>query len=744
MDPAGSATLAEANTSFASGVARFSSGIIKTKGRYVLVKTYVSQAESKFKYVGYDEIFVSKGAFDPQSISVESKGTLSKKQLDIPAEIMGYRLRPPNWVKISKEHPLYFSLAPMQMLGDDEFHLSTDGVYVLTFSPLKNTRDAISAIEFSVEIPESIEILSYNSFHKFKKTSITRDGKPYNLCAFQIKEEVFKSYMNYPYLVVKSEAQPGLIGNAFYQYSYSSGGKKFSHDGAFLLIVDPKITAPVPKRFMTGFWLPYQTQYFDNLGDVLDQLVGFYSQVGFNYLLGSGGPETFQTGKKYGFTVLKEGVINNGLMLSGYKTPESDRFIYHEAKTRPYEGVCPTLLYTDATYRNLIKERIAETLRVAHHVYANWEPFMFQKQGCVCERCKNEYGKFNKLSEASLALMWPSVVTNLKSEEHNRFSSYQYASIIRLCQSLTREVGEQMKLTYQPNFVIAFEPGYVEPGNPWYLAHDHHAFYQDIDAAIMWFYPNTVSLTGFDPKSIYANNLTPLLPAFRNFKNVRLESKSPRLGSPKTLFMATEYFDLEAVLPKDFYFTSLLCFFDGLEGYGTWSFHFKADARMLSLNAKANQVIAQLEDLVLDAEKTTNTSVVIISPVPEKIGNKSVTLSVVRSFKNQGNFLVALGNDYPHAIYAELKIKNLEPGNYRLYDKIGSEVYQKEDGLGFTEKELALGVLIRVRGKEWAALKVTTEREVGNTISINKKNLEEKLLVETPKLKEFLNEMGSL
>ncbi len=365
---------------------------------------------------------------------------------------------------------------------------------------------------------------------------------------------------------------------------------------------------------------------------------------------------------------------------------------------------------------------------------------MFQKLGCVCDRCREEYKAFTKKSESEM-VNWTDAVTNKESDEHNRFSSYQYANIIRRIQSLTREAGDEMKLDYKPDFVIAYEPSYVTPGHSWARAHDHQAFYKDIESAIAWSYPNTVYLTSFSRAGIIGNTLTPLIADFANINRVRRESGhagGPRM--PRTLFMATEYFDEQAVLPRDFYMTALLCFFDGLEGYGTWQYHFMQDGRYIALKARANGIISALEDAVLDGQRTDAANAVIVSPVPKTIGGKEVTLSITRSFLYKGNMLVAVANDYPYPMYLNCMIQGIAAGKYRLYDSIGKRVYQKDDGSGYSPAELAAGVLIRIDGKEWAAFTIRPS-EIGEFEPMTKSMTAKQLHDSLPRLNALLSDI---
>ncbi|MFA6104855.1 MAG: hypothetical protein WCV67_21020 [Victivallaceae bacterium] len=693
---------------FAAGVREYGISGLKTRGRYVMVRTYGSGVGKAFpNYVGYDEIFVIDGNFALSEAVRDESAAIGLKALDIPANVLGYRINPPDLQKMAQQQPMYMALAPTQFIGDNEFHLSVGGVHALTFSPLISNGKTITDTRFECELPSSIELLGYHRESKLISTTpVTKNGNPYLKYSFVIPKltDFAKSYSEQLYLIVSSKSTAtGKAGDAYYQYSYNTDGKKYDRSDSFAVIVDQQISAREPKRFITGYWLPYQSRFLSN-PEATDKITGFYHALGFNCQNGGNlSPESSRACRRNGITLYGGSGFDNGMMLSGDKIPEEEQFKYHPDKANDRKnviGVCPTLLYTSPKYADILKQKFIKTLAAGDHIYSNWEPYMFMKQGCICDRCKKEFQKFSKLSDEELAKIWPACVINEENNLHNRFSSYQYASIIKLAQKTTREVNGKA------NFMIAYEPSFVNTGTPWSKYHAHRDFYKDIDMTIMWSYPNTISLSAIDIKSIPGDNLAQLPEDFADAKRIADEAgrKEGDVTYPRIFFMGTEYMFNNLVMPKDYYFLSLLCFFSGLDGYGTWCTHFKCDARYTAMNAKANTIISDLENIVLDGRKVENVKIKIVSPVPEKISDKPVKLSIVRAFEYQGRELVAVGNDYIYRIYIKLSISGLPAGEYSLTDAIGRTVYRKDRNAGYSAQELADGVLIQINGKEWAAL----------------------------------------
>jgi hypothetical protein len=731
----------ERKKKFAFGVKQYGISGLKTKGRYVMVRTFGSGVDSFPTYVGYDEIFVIKGNFPLSQVKRSKASSISLKKVDLPAGVLGYRVNPLDWKKIVKEQPLFMALSPTQLLGDNDYHLSVGGTYVMPFTPILNTRKSISDIKLTCELPSSVKLISYNNSSKLtSRKPINKHAKPYIKYSFSITNtaKFLKGYMYAPYLVVQSKFKsPGQAGQGYYSYSYKAGGKKYTHKSSFNIKVDPRITGVTPKRFLTGYWLPYQARLLEDKKNAEEQIISFYRSLGYNCQNGGNrSVDGLKSCRKNGITVYGGGEFNNGLMISRLAIPDGERFIYHPKRKRDRIGVCPTLLYTSPKYSKILKQKFNLALTQADHVYSNWEPYMFMKQGCICDRCKQEFQKTSGLKSTEVNKIWPDCVMDQENDKHNAFSSYQYANIIKLAQKLTREAGVDLKLKHQPNFIISYEPSFVNPDKMWFKTHNHSLFNKDIDMTIMWSYPNSVKVDAFDIKNVPGNTLKKLPVDFANAKRIIAKSGHQKGNEkfPKILFMGTEHNQGSLVMPKDYYFMSLLCFFAGLDGYGTWCNHFKCDARYVVLNAKANTLISKLETIVLDGKKLDNARIKIVSPVPKKISGKTVKLTIVKAFKHKGQELVAIGNDHIARIYVKLQISGLSGRNIRLYDTATGKVYQKSRNSGYSAKELANGVIIPVDGKSWAALQIG-RKPTGKYKIITAASLKKQLTKDVPKLK---------
>jgi len=704
LDPPDAGDVTDMQKRGYTGIVRFSSGPIESKGRYVLVRTYGTEIGTFKGYVAHDELVVIEGGFSPLSVKINSKTSIKLGRPDISTNISIYRVNPPDYVKESVNNPLYIGIGPTGFLGDKEYHLSVDGLYVIQFVPyLASSFSPVNTV-LTVTFPESVEILAHNTYNK---TDIRGSE-----CITELKDDWFSQYMRHPFFFIRAKKNLPIqdIGALSFSYTYTISGKKYSsQSGEYRIILRHRIEGQSPLDFPAMVWMPYQARHTSDM-TVYKHLLAFYRTLGINGI--NGGQNTadiYSFAAAQNMTVYSEAGVANGMMLGSIiEIPETEAFVYHPERKRSDDkrkSVCPQALLEDANYKTAVKKAFINKLSTADHIYANWEPYMFQKQGCVCERCKKKFIAFGgKPGE------WPDAVIDNNSEIHNRFSSRQYADIVIMMQQLAAEAGKESGKKHQVNFVPAFEPSYTTPGHDWNKVHNPELYFKKINYALMWFYPNTVNLIDFSSRQIVGNNINLLVTHFGDVQKIisaintrKEDSRMPRIG-----FMATEYWGHELVMPKDYYFTSLLVFFSGMHGYGTWCTYFKGDARYLSLQAEANTLIARFEKIIINAEKNGQVSAVSLSPVPAFAAAAKKPLHVCYGYLYQGKYYAAIGNDYPAPQYVSVKFTGLPAGSYRLIDIRSGTAYEKSASSGFSHSDISKGVTIRVSGKDWAFLEISS------------------------------------
>jgi len=142
---------------FFTGVKLWSSGPIRTKGRYVMIKTYpLGQNDAGINpgHVGCDEIGVMLSRFRVQETKVDRSKRYVPSATGLPSDVLGYRYALLPWDEMFREGPLLYALNPYELLMENEYHLSIDGVYIMTWA---STRSGVPWVRKCIAMPESTE-----------------------------------------------------------------------------------------------------------------------------------------------------------------------------------------------------------------------------------------------------------------------------------------------------------------------------------------------------------------------------------------------------------------------------------------------------------------------------------------------------------------------------------------------------------------------------------------------------------
>lgn len=153
------------------------------------------------------------------------------------------------------------------------------------------------------------------------------------------------------------------------------------------------------------------------------------------------------------------------------------------------------------------------------------------------------------------------------------------------------------------------------------------------------------------------------------------------------------------VLPTDAAFTSLLAFFSGADGIATFEMQQRPDARYLSANARAHELIAALEDVVMDGKDTPGVSVVSISSRPSEIRGRPVQTLWWRAITGAGRQLVAVGND--HVLPAYIRMQIPSQNRCDVVDLVNKCSYSCE----FHEGDI--DVIVKIDAKSWGIFETT-------------------------------------
>jgi len=471
---------------------------------------------------------------------------------------------------------------------------------------------------------------------------------------------------------------------------------------------------------VTGFWLPYASRTFVNKGETFSRLFAFYKEIGFTCANGGqSSPEIHAALTELGMAnYTGSGLAPNALMFAKWMTdirekiPEEDLFQGHPKAYRGnYKdtyGICPTKFCSDE-YRALRVEGAKRVLASTEHLYENWEPYMFHGKGCICAACKAAFQGHAKLSPAEADRLWPDVILDADSDVHAAFSSYQYGNVVKALQGAVTQAGKELQLSYKPAYILSIAPKYFDPKTHDYKIHNPKAYLGQIDKLLIWKYGNTVNPKGVDADLMIGNNL----PIIRDLDNtmgmVRTHGRQVNGEQlPKVIYLPTEHYGGSLVMPKDYYFISLLTFFHGLDGYGTWDRDFKQDARYLALHAKANAMICRYESLVMGGARKEQHRLAVVWPQAKR-GGQEIQTVYSREFAHQGLRYIVVGNDHVRRTFATLTITGAPVQGQALNDETRNVVYVNDAQRAHGGKELAQGVLIELQPKQWHVFRLGDE-----------------------------------
>ena len=148
--------------------------------------------------------------------------------------------------------------------------------------------------------------------------------------------------------------------------------------------------------------------------------------------------------------------------------PDNWRFQFHPKRKDQFTGtnalgLCPQIMGGDEIYPRIVAHARKTMDGATDHLYANWEPYMYQKQGCVCDRCKEAFVKFageeGKMTRADALALWPDCTIDASCEIHNQFAGHQISVVM---DRLNKAAGEErfaMPKDYYFQSVLNFVSG---------------------------------------------------------------------------------------------------------------------------------------------------------------------------------------------------------------------------------------------------------------------------------------------
>lgn len=486
-----------------------------------------------------------------------------------------------------------------------------------------------------------------------------------------------------------------------------------------LYLVPPVKAKAVPKRFRNG--MDASLHIYFREASAYEELARLFGDIGARWLVQdirngafipywrkhAGGP----------VTPMWEKVIENGFRVGRPETlpasehfvcdPKSPRVTRKEGRAKYLsDSTCPTTVYRESEhFRTVTMAELDRLLAGADGLWGNWEPSMFYKNGCWCERCRDEFISWSMLPADEVKREWPKLIQEGGRLERLglKFHSWQHANVVRTLDRYVRkatggekscgfipgvaavEMSDYWLRTGYPQAMLQIDySGDVRWMNPWgpYVRweSEHPYVHERRASLIYWVYAQDVKRT------VAIDHRDGRIPKLLSY---------PQGGQCGTWVTQPEQIGLAL--------DSFLL--NGWDANCVYYFPNGYDARYLKAFAEANERAAVAEDFVLDGTPADDR--VLVSPVAEYAvpvrtvtawlpAYTNVSLLQSKAFDLKGSRLVAVLNFWDAGMaFASLKCSGLAAGEYSVVS--GDMAWVKDlERPYWTAEELANGIRVAV------------------------------------------------
>ena len=527
------------------------------------------------------------------------------------------------------------------------------------------------------------------------------------------------------------EAAENLKGKDLHGICFLSNDGDIGCREQFKIKVVPSFRAQTPKRFKTSMLdLNHDLDFQEKDAK---RFSVFYRNTGMSMVHGTADFNKLrdelhkQTGMPRAATRYW---IGNGYRLGwrGYeKTP--DQIAFKGIDGKPVSSyVCPAAVYQ----RNeIVMQRLNSLIEkyLQNHEFAmpNWEPFVANGLGCFCDRCCSEFIAYcrknnPKITEQDIRAGWPKKILGQHKTDWIKFRSQQHGGVIRTLEELFVAAGRKMgkDAHFAPEFELYFV---TEKGNPSAAQYDPFDFLSELSWVVLWgpylyTHPNQVY-------QYYPGMNIVVLYACENVADI-IAKRLPKGKIPNLIAMPGGGYDGGISEPEALAMDTLSAFAAGWKGSIPWTFPFGCDYRWWKALAKANDIIARNEDVVLDGVKMPDsTELIPLTKLPKtyiptswrecnanlrKDYPYAVGKCIVqhRTFRKDDVTVIAVGNFWSRGeCFFELKVKDLKPGKYAVTD-------QDDLNYGiFSNTELKNGILLQAGALRWQFFRIEKNGSAG-------------------------------
>ena len=538
---------------------------------------------------------------------------------------------------------------------------------------------------FELDLPAGFEYLG-NSFARQADAVAAPDGSTTVKLLFNTKYDgkLRRNYGPFKYLGVAVRARPGARrGDAVFRLFHD--GREMAEPCRFRLEAVPPVAGTAPKRLMGGYDLGGAYATYDS-PEARKAFADLTVAAGMRCLVLSGDTEAIVPALRAAgvsrILASWSGCCNGYVLDAKCKDiPEEARFKVRDPEparaSLTSRGICPQEIYGEGPFfTNVFLPALKEKLKGADGLWANWEPYIFNGQGCACARCEAKRAAF-------------------AGEDHD-FRSKEHAKVVKTVDKWVRRFTDA-KTT------MGFLPGVSakQMTTGWRRVYGRSEFKEyDYAASLEWIEP-WGPYVYWDSSTPYAKMMHPTVLTFAAAKNVR-EMTDADYGEKAPKLMAYPQGTQGAswvTQPEYLGMAYDAHFFNRWHACLAYYFPRGYDARYWKAVADAMTRAARYEDFILDGARCDGKAFAVppegypVCRKPEEYldGVENVSLLQSVAYELNGELAVAVFNYYDdRACRFRLCCRGLAEGKYRLVDEAGADYGVK------SAADLAAGVELSI------------------------------------------------
>ena len=460
---------------------------------------------------------------------------------------------------------------------------------------------------FILTVPRGYELLDGMGFNMAKATSATgKDGSvtwripadgSYSGC---VPDADVNTWVPLSACIVAAPDAPRgrLTLGAEYE------GRRVTDECSLDVFTLPRISAPKPQRFANGIYLGGRYVAFRETR-AREAFADLFTSVGADWVCGGPDAETRAIWRRKGlrFITPETSWCANGFMIGNPRLiPPSDRFVWLD-RPRNDRAVCPTTIYEESPFfRTNTLSFLRKIVEGCDGLWANWEPYMFARCGCMCPRCRAAFARYVGVTDEEMAKDWPQELApgGKWASRIQRFRSVEHGKVVRtLARHICEFTGGARSLGFIPGINIHEMSSEWRPRN---LAAEVQAI--DYAGSLRWINP-WGPYPWWNVRELFSPSCNDFLGYFYLAKDVRLQVNADYGVTAPKLVALPHGFQLKSCLtePESISLSLDSFFFNRWEATLVYAFPKGYDARYWRAFAEATARAARYEPFVLDGTR---------------------------------------------------------------------------------------------------------------------------------------------